>query len=430
MGSSNTEPFEFCTHCFNQITNPKEGKRYPAFPSGAVALKCGEKNPIGPQNIGELSFTITDDGKLDQISIDTYQGRPSFGSDHATGSYQIVLLKQGTEIFSTKFEPAASSCRGNDCVIEGQTYPMTWKAILPSGVRDSDILKVSYLNLVGDIYVYGQTTINGQPPVADAGPDLVVECTGSGQGIATLDASESSDPDGDILQYTWSAPGITFVDPNGETPTAVFPLGATDVTLTVKDGSLAPADTDVVTVTVQDTTPPVLTPPAAITIFTCAGPNIGTATAVDTCGGGVTITNNAPAIFTLGENIVTWSATDIFGNTGTATQKVVAILGDDPSCCPARTTILIGTNGDDDLIGTFGNDCILGLAGNDSVNGKKGNDYLSGGAGPDTLVTDNGSDYLASGPGRDNLNAGKAKDICVVDHSDNVVNCETIMYYP
>jgi Ca2+-binding RTX toxin-like protein len=220
------------------------------------------------------------------------------------------------------------------------------------------------------------------------------------------------------------------MDPNGETTTAVFPLGTTEVTLTVKDGSLAPADTDVVKVTIQDTTPPVLTPPAAITIFTCASPNIGTATAVDTCGGGVTITNNAPAIFTLGENIVTWSAADIFGNTRTATQNVLAILGDDPSCCPAGTTVILGTAGDNDLLGTFGNDCILGLAGIDTLNGKGGNDFLSGGEGKDTLVSDKGTDYLASGPGRDNLNAGKGMDICIVDRTDNVVNCEKLIYYP
>jgi Ca2+-binding RTX toxin-like protein len=145
----------------------------------------------------------------------------------------------------------------------------------------------------------------------------------------------------------------------------------------------------------------------------------------------VTITNNAPTTFPLGETTVTWTATDSAGNAATATQKVMVILGEDPSCCPAGTNIIVGTAGNDDLIGTFGNDCILGLAGNDTLNGKKGNDYLSGGSGLDTLVTDNGIDYLVSGPGRDNLNAGLGKqDTCVVDRTDKVVNCEKLIYYP
>ena len=267
-------------------------------------------------------------------------------------------------------------------------------------------------------------------PVADAGLDQVVECTGNGQATVTLDASGSSDPDRDVLQYSWSAPGITFTNPTGAMTEAVFPLGTTLVTLTVKDGFPDSEDTDTVQITVQDTTPPVLTPPAATTIFTCVSPNIGTATAVDTCGvTAVTITNNAPTTFPLGETTVTWTATDAAGNAISASQKVTAILGDDPSCCPAGTNIILGTAGDDDLVGTFGNDCILGLAGADTLNGKKGNDFLSGGDGLDTLVTDNGIDYLVGGPGRDKLNAGKGKDICVIDRTDNVVNCEKRIYY-
>jgi Ca2+-binding RTX toxin-like protein len=273
-------------------------------------------------------------------------------------------------------------------------------------------------------------TATDQPPVANAGSDQSVECTGNGQAMVTLDASASSDPDGDILQYAWAAPGITFADPTGVTTSAVFPLGSTMVTLTVNDGSME--DTDTMTVTVQDTTPPrFLTLPAATTIFTCASPNIGTATAVDTCGGtAVIITNNAPTTFPLGETTVTWTATDAAGNAITARQKVTAILGDDPSCCPAGTNIILGTSGNDDLIGTFGNDCILGLGGRDTLNGKKGNDFLSGGAGDDTLVTDNGIDFIVGGPGRDKINSGKGLDICVVDRTDNVVNCEKLIYYP
>jgi hypothetical protein len=96
-----------------------------------------------------------------------------------------------------------------------------------------------------------------QPPVADAGPDTTVECTGAAGTPVTLNGLRSSDPDGDPLTWAWSAPGIVFDDPTSPTPTASFPLGSTTVTLTVSDGQLS--DEDEVVVTIADTTPPVVT---------------------------------------------------------------------------------------------------------------------------------------------------------------------------
>ncbi|MEO6462044.1 MAG: S8 family serine peptidase, partial [Candidatus Eisenbacteria bacterium] len=96
-----------------------------------------------------------------------------------------------------------------------------------------------------------------QPPVANAGPDTTVECTGSAGTPVTLNGLRSSDPEGDALTYSWSATGITFDDPASATPTGSFPLGATTVTLTVSDGTAS--DDDQVVVTIADTTPPVIT---------------------------------------------------------------------------------------------------------------------------------------------------------------------------
>jgi hypothetical protein len=96
-----------------------------------------------------------------------------------------------------------------------------------------------------------------EPPVADAGPDTTVECTGSSGTPVTLNGLRSSDPDGDAITYAWSAPGITFDDPASATPTGTFPLGATTVTLVVSDG--VETDEDEVVVTIEDTTPPTVT---------------------------------------------------------------------------------------------------------------------------------------------------------------------------
>lgn len=176
-----------------------------------------------------------------------------------------------------------------------------------------------------------QITVN-RPPVADAGPDQTVECTSAGTTAVSLNGTGSSDPDGDTLTYAWSMNSVVFS--TSATPTGNFPIGTTVVTLRVSDGMAS--DTDTVSITVQDTTPPVISCPVNITVE-CTGdlgvqaddpqlaPFFGGVSATDLCDNTPTITNDAPAFFPLGETIVTFTATDDFGNLSTcsATVKVV-----------------------------------------------------------------------------------------------------------
>ncbi|MFC2009846.1 PKD domain-containing protein [Chloroflexota bacterium] len=107
-------------------------------------------------------------------------------------------------------------------------------------------------------------TISGNPvnempcnvaPVADAGPDQIVEANTTGGANVTLDGSGSSDGDGDTLTYDWAWDGGTA---SGISPMVFLPLGTTHVTLMVNDGT-ENSDPDVVDVTVQDTTAPQIT---------------------------------------------------------------------------------------------------------------------------------------------------------------------------
>jgi hypothetical protein len=107
---------------------------------------------------------------------------------------------------------------------------------------------------------------------------------------------------------------------------AVFPLGDTTVTWTATDDS-GNATTATQTVTVVDTTAPELTVPADVTAeqTDLAGTpvDLGQATATDICDADVTVTNDAPAVFPLGETVVTWTATDDSGNKAASAQKVI-----------------------------------------------------------------------------------------------------------
>ena len=148
--------------------------------------------------------------------------------------------------------------------------------------------------------------------------------------------------------------------------------------------------------------------PASITTSACSGLNIGQATAIDPCG--VTITNDRPAVFPIGTTLVRWTARDNAGNTTVATQTVTISLGDDPSCCPAGTHVILGTSNNNTLTGTPGSDCILGRGGQDTINGGGGNDYISGGDGDDILSGQDGNDTIVGGSGQDRLFGGTGHD--------------------
>ncbi len=248
-------------------------------------------------------------------------------------------------------------------------------------------------------------------PVADAGPDQLLECVSDGSAPATLDGRRSSNPQGGALTYVWSAEPVVLTKATTAVATGRFSLGTTTATLVAGNATGRAGDT--VNLTVMDTRPPRLMAPRDITISSCVTADIGTATASDACGGAVTIISNAAPKFEVGVTVVTWRAVDRFGNVATASQRVTVELGDDPSCCPAGSHVVVGTPRNDVLIGTPGDDCILGGGGNDVLIGEGGNDFLSGGAGNDLLSGGKGNDILRGGPGFNLLEGGEGDDTLV-----------------
>ena len=106
-------------------------------------------------------------------------------------------------------------------------------------------------------------SITNRAPLAAAGPDQTVEL---GANVTLL--GSGSDPDGDPVSLEWRDGAGTVI---GTTPsiTLTLPLGAHDFTLVVGDG-VGGSATDSVRVTVQDTTPPVVsvTKPSGVQLLT------------------------------------------------------------------------------------------------------------------------------------------------------------------
>lgn len=178
----------------------------------------------------------------------------------------------------------------------------------------SDAVSSSFFN------VYLVDRITNQEPFAFAGYDQLVEATAINTPV-TLDASGSSDPDEDALTYTWSG---GFGLATGVGPVVALGLGTHDINLSVDDGNGGFAS-DQVQIIVQDTTPPALSLPADIEVVAQGLETTVTlgAASADDIFGPVELTNNAPAVFPIGETIVTYTATDANGNVSTAEQKVV-----------------------------------------------------------------------------------------------------------
>ncbi len=135
-------------------------------------------------------------------------------------------------------------------------------------------------------------------------------------------------------------------------------LGATTLVYRISDAADNEASVTR-SLTVQDGSAPIVTPPADITITTVDASGvsithqeivdfINAAGATDDVDGVIsTINNDAPVIFILGTTVVTFSADDSIGNTGFA-QAIVTVIDADPPAITligdASTTLNIGDN--------------------------------------------------------------------------------------
>ena len=221
----------------------------------------------------------------------------------------------------------------------------------------------------------------------------------------------------------------------------LFPLGETIVTWTATDTSGNSASATQI-VTIVDTTSPELIMPEDVMIGAFSlekQVEIGEAQANDLAGSILTITNDAPNTFPLGDTIVTWSVSDEFGNSVSSEQTIsVQPCGKSLSYYnqmfgTAAADTIIGTDvadlifafaGDDMIFGGEGNDCIIGGDGDDLIFGNAGSDHLVGGEGNDILKGFSGDDQLTGGIGTDALDGGDGYDLSYDSASDIISKCE------
>ncbi|MGQ7848734.1 thrombospondin type 3 repeat-containing protein [Granulosicoccus sp. 3-233] len=325
--------------------------RYVAFRSDASNLHSGDTDTVPDifvfdRDTDSLEL-ISTAGGLSPVKGNNSSFEPSIGAD---GRFVAFYS------FASNLHPDDSDDFGDIFVFDRDTQSQRLIS-QPSGESGKnssfhpnlspDGEQVLFTSQSTSLVIGGQSTLfqvyladlspaaSNTAPVADAGPDQILEATSPAGALVMLDGSASFDADSDPLTFDWVG---NFGTTAGIQPSVQLPLGIDNIDLSVSDG--IETDTDSVLITVQDTTPPTLVVPADITL-TSLGPvetlDPGVPSASDLFEP-VTISNDAPADYPVDTTtIITWMATDPSGNSTSAFQTVTITKLDtdaDGACDP------------------------------------------------------------------------------------------------
>ena len=179
--------------------------------------------------------------------------------------------------------------------------------------------------------------VDNTAPILQTPEDIVIEATSIDNNEIELGEAGATD-NGEIISISNDAPEF-------------FTLGDTIITWTVSDSSENTAS-DTQLVSVVDTTSPEISPVDDLTyeatsidenIVSLDNPSVSDIQ-------DVTITNDAPEFFPLGETIVTWTATDVVGNTSTTEQKVIVVDTTAPNLTIPEDQIVEATSIEETLV--------------------------------------------------------------------------------
>jgi gliding motility-associated-like protein len=167
------------------------------------------------------------------------------------------------------------------------------------------------------------------------------------------DFAVNTDPGVCEAAVNWAAPvandncpGAGIAQTAGIANGSNFPTGVHTIEYTATDAA-GNTFSATFTVTVNDNENPTITAPADITVSadnSCqANPALGSTTTGDNCGVAM-VSNDAPASFPLGSTIVTWTVTDINGNTNNDTQTINVIDDQDPVIVNLPANIVVSND--------------------------------------------------------------------------------------
>lgn len=271
-------------------------------------------------NTSSCSFTITVNDTISPLIVCPADGivANDSGVCEAVIYYTDSLAATGTDNCSglptIRYSPAA-----------GSTLPLGTTAVQATATDISGNTASCMFNI----------TVNDTTAPLIICPANITTNNDSGLCSAVVNFSPTSSDNCSSAQTSGSAASGT-----------AFPVGTTTVVSTATDAAGNSSQCSF-TITVNDTTLPVLSCPGNVTVNTLTGSCRGIATftgatVIDNCSGVGPISYNRVSgdTFSIGITTITCSATDAYGNTDSCTFDVIVIDNEEPVIsCPANITV-------------------------------------------------------------------------------------------
>jgi hypothetical protein len=295
------------------------------FPLGTTTVTFSARDAYG--NVSTASSTITVNDLTPPVVI-----APADVYVEATAPLTPVIL--GTATVNDNVDTGLIASNNSTASFPVGASTVTWRASDAYGNVGTATQQV----------VISDTTA----PIVTAPTSIIVAAV-NGAGTPASNAT--------IASFLTAASANDLLDGNiipKHNGLATFPLGTTTVTFSATDAK-ANRGTATATVTVVDQTKPVVSVPANITVaavdaygapasHATIASFLGAATANDNVDGAITPSNNAPTQFPLGVTTVTFSATDAYGNTGSAAASVTVQNQSAPTVTPPANLTVAAVN--------------------------------------------------------------------------------------
>jgi hypothetical protein len=154
------------------------------------------------------------------------------------GGYDLLLGEDST--VTKVWDPVTDTWTAGPPLIDAhagtRAIVLTSGKILVAGTYTSESARLEISNV-------------NYPPVANAGPDVTASTCDSCVNAVLVNASASSDPNGDALTYSWTDGATTLLTTTSAIATIAVPPGTTMLTLVVSD-PFGGEDSDEVSVTI------------------------------------------------------------------------------------------------------------------------------------------------------------------------------------
>ena len=282
------------------VCTPPSGS---SFPLGSSDVSCTATDDSG--NSAQTSFSVTV-----QDSSAPIVTPPSNVVAEATGpSGAAVTYGQATAVDPPSNSPLQATCSPPS----GSTFELGVTNVVCSATDAASQTGTAQFTV---------TVQDTTPPTVTAPSGLTVQPSGPTGATVTY-------PDASATDLVGVVSGPTCSPASG----SVFPIGTSQVTCTASDGA-GNAGTSSFSISVQDAEAPVVTVPASRTVE-ANGPNgaivnYETPTAIDLVDGPlapnlITCSKPSGSVFPLGTTMVTCSATDDGGRTGSAAFTITVV---------------------------------------------------------------------------------------------------------